>query len=311
MPAPQPHGCRNMRLPRFRHLRSFSLRSVPENSPMRSRSPFSRLCSARTKPQNECEVRAIGALKIIVQSAHIDGPGWRWRRPNASVTIHTNSTKVKTDTQPTTYDPSWITSTFHVLVKSPKQEITMRVYDDRRLLGETSFEMAHLIESGMKPDAQLAFSKRHKRRGDLLCSLFYFPIALSSKTDSEVGIVRLTLHRAEGLRGHNSLPIARIRLAWDAPTIHITPPGKMIENELAVWESIHEFLCFNKSACVVYIDVLDTRREELVLGHVCISLMDLVEATDTRGGRWPLSGSAAGKLVASAEWRPLDVEPDL
>ncbi|KAF7367223.1 Tricalbin [Mycena sanguinolenta] len=278
---------------------------------MRSRSPFSRLCNARTRPKNEFEGRAIGALKIIVQSAHIDGPGWRWRQPNASVTIRTNSTKLKTETQPTTYDPSWITSTFHVLVKSSKQEVEMRVYDDRRVLGEASFDMSLLVESRMKLDAQLPFSKHHKRRGDLLCSLFYFPIALSPKNDSDVGIVCLTLHRAEGLRRHNSMPIARIRLAWDAPAIHITRPGKMIENELAVWESMHEFLCFNKSACVVYIDVLNNRREEQVVGHVCISLTDLVEATDTGGGRWPLSGSVAGKLVASAEWRPLDVEPDL
>ncbi|KAJ7275419.1 hypothetical protein B0H12DRAFT_258766 [Mycena haematopus] len=153
---------------------------------MPSHSPFSRLCNVRSRPNNESDGHAIGALKIIVQSAHIDGPGWRWRRPNVSVTILANSAKVKTDTQ-LTYDPSWITSTFHLLVKSPKEEIKMRVYDHhehRRLLGEASFDVTHLIENGIELDAQLPFSKRQKRKGDLLCSLFYFPLALSPGTDS-------------------------------------------------------------------------------------------------------------------------------
>jgi hypothetical protein len=83
----------------------------------------------------------------------------------------------------------------------------------------------------------------------------------------------------------------------------------VLENGFAVWESVHEFICFDKSACVVYVDVLNPHLEEPILGHACICLTDLVEATAARRGPWSLSGSAAGKLVASAEWRPLNLEP--
>lgn len=126
------------------------------------------------------------------------------------------------------------------------------------------------------------------------------------------------MHRAEdihpkgGTRRLNIMPIASIRLdSWDAPSIHVTPHGKMLENGFAVWESMHEFLCFDKSTCVIYVDVLDPHLEDPVLGHLRICLTDLVEATIARRGPWPLSGSAVGKLVASAEWRSLNLEPDL
>ncbi|KAF7339987.1 hypothetical protein MVEN_01916400 [Mycena venus] len=285
-------------------------------------SPFSRFCNASTGPQLAHTENAIGALKIIIQSAHIDGSScWRWRRPNPSVAIRVNSTKVKTDTQSATYDPTWMEQTLYLLVASPKEEIRMRVYDHhehRRLLGEASFDMTRLIESGMELNAQLPFLKRRKRRGDLLCSLFYFPISRSLETD--VGIVHLTVHRAEDLHrieGRSSrsclvvMPIARVRLAWDTPSIHVTPPGKMIDKGLALWESMHEFLCFNKSSCVVYVDVLDPHLEDLALGHVCLGLTDLIEATIAKRGPWPLSGSAAGKLFVSAEWKPLNLKPNI
>lgn len=61
----------------------------------------------------------------------------------------------------------------------------MRVYDHHEhrkydsLLGETSFDMSRLIGRGMELDAQLPFVKQNKRKGDLLCSLFYYPIMLS------------------------------------------------------------------------------------------------------------------------------------
>jgi len=63
----------------------------------------------------------------------------------------------------------------------------MQVYnhhEHRELLGEASFDMARLIESRIELDAQLPFLKHRKRRGDLLCSLFYFPVVLSLGNDA-------------------------------------------------------------------------------------------------------------------------------
>lgn len=128
-----------------------------------------------------------------------------------------------------------------------------------------------------------------------------------------VGIVHLIVEQVEGLcldeAASRSLILAKVRLGWDAPPIHVTP-RRIISNGAAAWKATHEFLCFDKSTCVIYIDVLD-HREDRSLGHVSIYLTDLVEATMAGRGTWPLSGSAAGKLVASAEWRSLNFEPNL
>jgi hypothetical protein len=67
-------------------------------------SPFSRFHALKSRQQlAQTDVEAIGALKIIVQSAHIDGPNGWWRRPNPFITIRVNETQVKTDTQAATY----------------------------------------------------------------------------------------------------------------------------------------------------------------------------------------------------------------
>ncbi|KAJ7042622.1 hypothetical protein C8F04DRAFT_1252040 [Mycena alexandri] len=259
---------------------------------------------------------ATGALKVIIQSAHIDGADVWWQRPPSPfVSIRVNDTRTTTDMQAETYDPSWIRQTFFLLVKSPMETVQLKVYDHHEyrkhgLLGATSFDMNRLSANGMALDAQLPLLKEKKRKGDLLCSLFYYPISISPEKETGVGIVRLIVHRAEDLlpsdgssRNLNIKPKAKIRLDWDGPTIHATPRRRILENRSAVWESQHEFLCFDKCACVVYVDVSDP-----ALGHVSLSLPDLIEATTTKRGPWPLSGSASGKLFASAEWRPLNLE---
>ncbi|KAJ7139745.1 hypothetical protein C8R44DRAFT_867858 [Mycena epipterygia] len=302
----------------------FSSDSVVHNLPMikfiTSISEHSLFSSFNSK-EEEVSLEATGALKVIIQSAHIDirGPHSWWRRPpKPFVLIQVNDTKATTGAQAGTYDPSWITQTFFLLVKSPKEELRLVVYDhhahrNHRLLGAASFDMSRLAESGMALDAELPLLKEKKRRGDLLCSLFYYPILASPDNENAIGIVRLIVHRAEEIQPTDASRrlnvMANVRLGWNAPTIHVTPRKKILANGSAVWESMHEFLCFDKSSCVVYFEVLDPHLEDPILGHLCIGLTDLVEATIARRRPWPLSGSAAGKLVASAEWRPLNLVP--
>ncbi|KAJ7785920.1 hypothetical protein B0H16DRAFT_9690 [Mycena metata] len=286
--------------------------------------PKSLMIKNQPRTAGASSFEATGALKVIIQSAHIDGADawYRWRRPPSPfVSIRVSDTRTATDMQADTYDPSWIRQTFFLLVKSPNELVTLKLYDHHayrkhRFLGATSFAMDRLRSAnGMALDAQLPLLKEKKRKGDLLCSLFYFPVLSSPENETGVGIVRLTVHRAEDLlpseetsRNSTIKPKAKIRLAWDGPTIHATPRRKILEeNRSAVWESQHEFLCFDKCACVVYVDVSDPHLENPALGHVSISLPDFIDATTAKRGPWPLSGSASGKLFASAEWRPLNL----
>ncbi|KAJ7756481.1 hypothetical protein DFH07DRAFT_481272 [Mycena maculata] len=239
------------------------------------------------------EFDATGAVKIIIQSAHIGDRHGRWKRPPSPfVAIRLNRTRAMTDAQTETYDPSWITQTFFLLVNSPQEELNLVLYDQHAyrkhgLLGAASFDISHLAESGFALDAHLPLLKEKKRRGDLLCSLWYYPISASPEDTTTPG---------------RSIS-AQVRLGWDAPSIHVTP-RRIVAQGAAAWEATHEFLCFDKPSCVLYIDVLDEGR---VLGHVSICLTDLVEATLEGRRTWPLSGSAAGKLVASAQWKSLNL----
>ncbi|KAJ7225894.1 hypothetical protein GGX14DRAFT_556638 [Mycena pura] len=252
----------------------------------------------------------MGVVKVIIQSAHIDTRNeWWWSRPpNPFVVVQVDVARATTSTQAATYDPSWLTQAFCLLVKSPKEDVKMMVYNSHRhrkyrsLLGAASFSMSNLTESRMSLDVQLSLLKARRRAGDLSCSFFYYPISMSSEIDAGIGIARLTVHWAEELQQVSIKPMAQIRLGWDAPPIHVTPRRKN-----AVWESTHEFLCFNMTTCVVYIDVVDPgpKLDDPLIGHVCICLMDLVEATKAKRGRWALSGCSTGKLVASAQWRKL------
>ncbi|KAJ6501681.1 hypothetical protein C8R47DRAFT_1253553 [Mycena vitilis] len=157
--------------------------------PGRSIFVFLNLKSAALKQKRS---EAVGVVKVIVQSGHINGPSWLGRAPNPFVSICASRAKVTTDPQPATYDPSWITQTFFLLVESPNEVIRMKVYDRHEhrkhnaLLGEASFDMSRLMESGMELDAHLALLKQNKRIGDLLCSLFYFPITLPPRNETAI-----------------------------------------------------------------------------------------------------------------------------
>lgn len=151
--------------------------------------------------EERASFEATGAVKVIIQSAHI-GPLHGWKRPPSPfVSIHVNSTQASTDAQAETYaaraysectliffrdsyDPSWMAQTFFLLVKSPKEKIKLILYDHHvhrkhGLLGSASFDMSLLTESAIVLDARLPLLKGEKHRGDLLCSLFYYPISKS------------------------------------------------------------------------------------------------------------------------------------
>lgn len=184
----------------------------------------------------------------------------------------------------------------------------------------------------MTLDACLSLLRGKGRKGDLLCSLIYYPISTPREEKSNgkwsaivlmeilislvlgVGIVHLVLARVENLRpaagnNHRLSVVAKVHLGLDGPTIYTTR-RRTLSDGTAIWDATHEFICFDKTTCIIYIDVL-SYQESSIFGHVSIFLTDLDEATMEGRGSWPLSGSAAGRLIASAEWKPLSLESRL
>ncbi|KAJ7494776.1 hypothetical protein B0H11DRAFT_2003381 [Mycena galericulata] len=163
----------------------------------------SALCKLNDE-EEEASFKATGVVKIIIQSAHIGRVHGLWRRPPSPyVSIHVNRTQASTDAQIKTYvtlppsksrlnfsyhsyDPSWMEQTFFLLVKSTKEEIKLILYDHHAhrkhgLLGAASFDMSRINGSGVVLDAHLPLLKAKKPKGDLLCSLFYYPISTSTE----------------------------------------------------------------------------------------------------------------------------------
>ncbi|KAJ7102309.1 hypothetical protein B0H15DRAFT_324788 [Mycena belliarum] len=271
-------------------------------------SSVSRYCGSRSEDELDATLEATGALKIVIQSAHIGGARSRWKRPpKPFVSVKVSDSQAETGAQAETYDPSWIAQTFFLLVKSQKEQLRIILYDHKtygkpEILGAAAIDISRLIKSGIVLDAQLPVLKESKQKGDLLCSLFYYPVSISPSNGN--GLLAFAEAHSRCVK---AIAKIRLNLESDAPSIHVTPRRK-INNGSVEWESMREFLCFDKNTCVMYIDVFDSHLDEQ-LGHLSICLTDLVEATLAKRGPWPLSGSAIGKLVASAEWRPLDYTP--
>ncbi|KAJ7293187.1 hypothetical protein C8J57DRAFT_18714 [Mycena rebaudengoi] len=219
--------------------------------------------------------------------------------------------------QAQTRDPNWMTETYYLLT-SLQEDLRFLVYDHhthrrRGLIGSASLHVSRFTEGEMI-DVVLQILKGKKRKGDMLCSVVYYPVVSSEEENPNeaAGIVHLIIHHAEGLQATEGPSrrleaIAKLRLEWDAPSIHITPRRKAHMNKLVVWESGHEFLCLDKARCVIYVDIVDPGLNDPLLGYLNLCLNDLVDATSAGRRSWPLSGSETGILVASAKWKPLDM----
>ncbi|KAJ7650208.1 hypothetical protein FB45DRAFT_1017606 [Roridomyces roridus] len=214
------------------------------------------------------------------------------------------------------YDPSWLSQTFYFLVTNPTEEVQLVLHDHRgrpSVLGVGTFDLSLVTGSDAKSDSDsgialntyLSILKGKQRRGDLLCSFIYIPISTTLPEEkSNVGIVHIFLSGVDNLLPSNRISaVAAVRLAWDLPPIYTTP-RVALSNGSGNWGTTHEFLCFDKTACVIYIDVLNYDCHDESIGHVHIFLVDLLEATVRS---WPLSGTTAGRLTVSAQWRALDL----
>lgn len=131
--------------------------------------------------------------------------------------------------------------------------------------------------------------------------------------DSDVGIVRLTMHQAKELDASKSMsgdlnPLCKLFVGGSSKAIHKTKPVK--HSNSPVWEASQEFICADKSSSVITIQVIDERDflKDPVVGYVSLKLEDLLEAKTVAGRDWwPLSGCKSGKIRLSVEWKPLNM----
>ncbi|KAG9314629.1 C2 domain-containing protein [Chiua virens] len=262
---------------------------------------------------------AIGVVQVTIHAARgLKGNklGGGSPDPFVSLSISNRQEVTRTKYRHSTYNPTWVETKF-VLVSSLQEQLVLAVldYNEHRKdtpLGSAIFEMNKLNEDAALEGVELPILKDGKERGRIRFDVSYYPVLKPQNIDGKerlpetnVGIIRLTLHQAKELDASQSLsgelnPIVKVYLDTDSSPVHKSQTIKHTNNP--VWESSTEFLCSNKHSLNVTIKVMDERdfMKNPVVGQMSLRLEDLLaEGRDW----WPLSKT--GKIRISAQWKPL------
>ncbi|KAL7422727.1 Tricalbin-2 [Cryptotrichosporon argae] len=268
---------------------------------------------------------AIGVLKITVNDARglkavkIGGGA---PDPYVTVSLGAKPPVAKTRTIESTSNPSWQESHF-ILINTLADVLNLSLYDynDHRpdnLLGAVTHELATLGEDAEQEGIVGKIIGGGKDRGELRYDLSYFPVLQPAKAadgtleplpETATGIVRLTIHQAKDLdisRARGDLnSFVQVRLGDKREPILKTPVMKHANQP--IWESHTEFLVPEKHSTVVSLEVIDQKdfAVDPVLGRLSIKLTDLLEAKERNQDWLPLTGSRAGKIRVTAEWKPV------
>ncbi|KAF9243825.1 C2 domain-containing protein [Melanogaster broomeanus] len=270
---------------------------------------------------------AIGVVQVTVEAARAlkaTKIGGGTPDPYVSISLNNRQELAKTNYKLSTYNPTWMETKF-ILVNSLQEQLVLGLLDYNELrkdtpLGAATFEMNKLLEDATQEGIELPILKDGKDRGRLRCNVSYYPVLKPEVVDgteqmpnTNVGIVRLTLHQAKELDASKSLsgdlnPTVKLYLGNSSSPIHTSQTIKHTNNP--VWESPTEFLCSDKQSSVITVKVVDDRDflKDPVIGYMSVRLEDLLTAeTSEARDWWPLSRCKSGKIRISAQWKPLNM----
>ncbi|THH27082.1 hypothetical protein EUX98_g7106 [Antrodiella citrinella] len=274
---------------------------------------------------------AVGVVQVTIRGARgIRGGkiGGGTPDPFVSMSINNREECAKTHYKHSTTNPSW-NETKYLLVNSLQESLILNVMDfnDHRKnshIGAATFDLSKLLEDATQEALEYHILKDGKEKGILRFDVHFHPVlkpqvdpsgVVEPLPETNVGVVRLTIHQAKDLDCTKSSsgdlnPFAKIHLGGQP--IHKTAKFKHTNNP--VWESATEFLCPDRSSSILTVKVIDDRDflKDPVVGYMNIRLEDLLEAKKEAGRDWwPLSGCKSGKLRMSVEWKPLNMAGSL
>lgn len=270
---------------------------------------------------------AIGVIQVTVEAARglkANKIGGGSPDPYVSISINNREELARTKYKPSTYNPTWMETKF-IMVNSLQESLVLSLldYNDHRKdtpLGAATFELQKLLEDATQEGLELPVLKDGKDKGTIRLNVNYFPVLKPESVNGKenlpqtnVGIVRLTMHQAKELDATKSLsgdlnPLVKVFLGNSTSYTHKSQIIKHTNNP--IWESSTEFICADKSSSVITIKVIDERDflRDPVVGYMSVRLVDLLQ-TDPALSRewWPLSGCNSGKIRLSCEWKPLQM----
>ncbi|KAG0700683.1 C2 domain-containing protein [Suillus ampliporus] len=268
---------------------------------------------------------AIGVVQVTIEAARglkASKIGGGSPDPYVSVSINNREELARTKHKPSTYNPTWMETKF-ILVNSLQESLVLSLldYNEHRKdtpLGAATFELQKLLEDATQEGLEIPVLKDGKDKGIVRFNINYFPVLKSASVDGKeilpqtnVGIVRLTIHQAKELDASKSLsgdlnPLVKVFLGNSTSYTHKSQIIKHTNNP--IWESPTEFICADKASSVITIKVIDERDflRDPVVGYMSIRLVDLLQTDPTLDREWwPLNGCKSGKIRLSSEWKPL------
>jgi Ca2+-dependent lipid-binding protein len=270
---------------------------------------------------------AIGVIQVTVEAARglkASKIGGGSPDPYVSISINNREELARTKHKSSTYNPTWMETKF-IMVNSLQESLVLSLLDYNEHLKDThlgtaTFEMQKLLEDATREGLELPVLKDGKDKGIIRLEVNYFPVlkleTVNGKENlpqTNVGIVRLTIHQAKELDATKSLsgdlnPLVKVFLGNSTSYTHKSQIIKHTNNP--IWESSTEFICADKSSSVITMKVVDERDflRDPVVGYMSVRLVDLLQ-TDPALARewWPLSGCNSGKIRLSCEWKPLQM----
>lgn len=194
---------------------------------------------------------------------------------------------------------------------------------DDQIIGTCEFALADLLQSEVHTDVTKAITQSGKVVGKLAFDIKYFPTVSpivyedgtkETITDSEVGVMKLTLHEARDLDISKSVigilnPFAEIYVNNE----EAKSCRHLRDTNEPSWEESFESLITQQSETEIQVLVRDS-VDNKVVANLEVNLQDVVFES-SRGQEWfnckPIGpGIPTPKIRLSANWKPLAIDED-
>ncbi|KXN74747.1 hypothetical protein CONCODRAFT_2058 [Conidiobolus coronatus NRRL 28638] len=267
----------------------------------------------------------IGLLKVTVKSARNLKGGDVIGSPDPYVAISTDTrgllqeTKHKSDTRNPNFNED-VTIILYNLSEDLKFEVKDRnKFGGDGVMGTATFALSQLEQNSTQADVSLGLFKKNIQIGSLQVDTQFYPVLKDSvilkslhdpsTLQSEVGILRLTLHQLQ------ELDLSKSITGKFTPYCHISVNGqhmlttrKKKRNNSPSFEEYIELVVTDIANSHVSIVVKDDRglATDPELGSWSYQALKLLDPSKSNGW-YPLSNCKTGKIRVTAKWHPLDI----
>ncbi|CAG8554094.1 17567_t:CDS:10 [Acaulospora morrowiae] len=263
---------------------------------------------------------AIGVLAVTIYGAKglKNSEMFGTSDPYCKLTIRGGQVLAKTRVINDTLVPVW-NETFYLIINTLSETLNFEIYDSNDVTKDTSmgtaaFLLSTLAENPKQEEVTAPVYLNSKAYGEIKFDMNWCPVVEPTEEeptpDSNVGILRFTIHQAKDLDPKRSMvgqynPYAEIYL--NGKKVHTTKVIK--RNNSPVWEEPVELFVTDKAGVEIAVKVYDSR--DLAADPVVASWTGKLSEFLSSKNDWFNVQDAAGKLRMSCIWKPILIDGSL